>query len=56
MATAAQTEIHGYVSERFEPVRNAFLENFSRRNELGAACCVYHQGEKVVDLWGGIPR
>jgi CubicO group peptidase (beta-lactamase class C family) len=54
MATAAQTEIHGYVSKRFEPVRNAFLENFSRRNELGAACCVYHQGEKVVDLWGGI--
>jgi CubicO group peptidase (beta-lactamase class C family) len=54
MATAAQTEIHGYVSKRFEPVRNAFLENFSRRNELGAACCVYHQGEKAVDLWGGI--
>jgi CubicO group peptidase (beta-lactamase class C family) len=35
-------------------VREGFLENFSRRNELGAACCVYRHGEKVVDLWGGI--
>jgi CubicO group peptidase (beta-lactamase class C family) len=35
-------------------VRDAFLENFSSRRELGAACCVYHRGEKVVDLWGGI--
>jgi CubicO group peptidase (beta-lactamase class C family) len=35
-------------------VRDAFAENFSRRNELGAACCIYRRGEKVVDLWGGI--
>jgi CubicO group peptidase (beta-lactamase class C family) len=35
-------------------VREAFLENFERRGELGAACCIYHHGEKVVDLWGGI--
>jgi CubicO group peptidase (beta-lactamase class C family) len=35
-------------------VREAFAENFSRRKELGAVCCVYYQGEKVVDLWGGI--
>ena len=36
------------------PCGEAFRENFSRRKELGAACCVYHRGEKVVDLWGGI--
>ena len=24
------------------------------RRELGGACCVYHRGEKVVDLWGGV--
>lgn len=48
------TEIHGYTHPRFESVREAFAENFSRRHELGAACCVYHQGEKVVDLWGGV--
>jgi CubicO group peptidase (beta-lactamase class C family) len=54
MPTVPNVEIHGQVSEVFEPVRDAFLENFSRRNELGAACCVYRHGEKVVDLWGGI--
>jgi CubicO group peptidase (beta-lactamase class C family) len=30
------------------------VENFAQRNELGGACCVYQNGEKVVDLWGGI--
>jgi CubicO group peptidase (beta-lactamase class C family) len=49
-----ENEIHGFVSKGFEPVREAFAENFSRRKELGAACCVYHHGEKVVDLWGGV--
>jgi CubicO group peptidase (beta-lactamase class C family) len=47
-------EIHGSVSKGFESVRDAFEENFSSRNELGAACCVYREGEKVVDLWGGV--
>jgi CubicO group peptidase (beta-lactamase class C family) len=47
-------EIHGFVSPGYEAVRDAFAENFSRRRELGAACCVYHKGEKVVDLWGGV--
>ena len=47
-------EIHGYVSSGYESVREAFAENFARRRELGAACCVYHKGEKVVDLWGGV--
>jgi CubicO group peptidase (beta-lactamase class C family) len=35
-------------------VHAAFVENFDRRRELGAACCVYHRGQKVVDLWGGV--
>lgn len=42
------------MSGGFESVREAFAENFARRRELGAACCVYHRGEKVVDLWGGV--
>ncbi len=46
--------INGYVSPGFEAVRDVFAENFSRRDELGGACCVYHRGEKVVDLWGGV--
>ena len=46
--------ISGHVKPEFEAVREAFVENFTRRNELGAACCIYYRGEKVVDLWGGI--
>jgi CubicO group peptidase (beta-lactamase class C family) len=49
-----RSPIHGSVSKGFEPVQDAFVENFLHRKELGAACCVYHRGEKVVDLWGGI--
>ena len=54
MAGTNGFHIQGYVSCGFEPVRQAFSENFVRRRELGGACCVFHRGEKVVDLWGGI--
>lgn len=47
-------DVHGYVTAGFEGVYDAFLENFTKRNELGGACCVYRNGEKIVDLWGGI--
>src|SRR6476646_10760998 len=46
--------VEGHVSAGFEGVRDAFAENFTQRHELGGACCVYHRGEKVVDLWGGV--
>ena len=46
--------VAGFATPGFEAVREAFIENFERRKELGAACCVYYRGEKVVDLWGGI--
>jgi len=46
--------IEGHVAPGFEAVRTAFFGNFARRGELGGACCAYYQGEKVVDLWGGI--
>jgi CubicO group peptidase (beta-lactamase class C family) len=54
VAASRRSEIQGHVSHGFEAVREAFVENFSDRKELGAACCVYRHGEKVVDLWGGI--
>lgn len=44
----------GHVSHGFEAVREAFADNFAQRRELGGACCAYHRGEKVVDLWGGV--
>ena len=46
--------IHGCVSPGFEGVRDAFVENFTKRHELGGACAAYYRGEKVVNLWGGI--
>lgn len=45
--------IKGFVKPGWGPVREEFVENFKRRGEAGAACCVFFQGEKVVDLWGG---
>jgi CubicO group peptidase (beta-lactamase class C family) len=48
------SRVEGHVSPPFEAVREAFVDNFVRHRELGGACCIYHRGEKVVDLWGGI--
>ena len=45
--------IEGECSPKFAEVRSAFEENFRRRGEIGAAVCVYENGNKVVDLWGG---
>ncbi|HOX36732.1 MAG TPA: serine hydrolase domain-containing protein [Candidatus Brocadiia bacterium] len=45
--------IHGTVQPGLEQVRVEFERNFVERGEIGAACCAYHQGRKVVDLWGG---
>jgi CubicO group peptidase (beta-lactamase class C family) len=45
--------IDGYVAAGFETVRDEFERNFIDRGELGAACAIYHRGQKVVDLWGG---
>lgn len=47
-------EIHGRVTAGFEPVRDAFAENFAHRGEVGAACTAYVGGRPVVDLWGGV--
>ena len=54
LATRDHITVEGHVTPGFEPVRQAFAENFVRRGELGGACCAYHRGKRVVDLWGGI--
>jgi len=46
--------VEGAVRCGFEAVRETFADNFARRGELGGACCAYHRGQKVVDIWGGI--
>jgi CubicO group peptidase (beta-lactamase class C family) len=51
MATTTTSE--GTVATGFEPVRDAFEENFRSRNDVGAAFSAYVNGTKVVDIWGG---
>ncbi|MBU6529891.1 serine hydrolase domain-containing protein [Streptomyces sp. NPDC057245] len=46
-------DVHGTVAEDFEPVRDAFVRNFTALGDRGAAVAVYRDGRKVVDLWGG---
>ena len=46
--------IDGWVASEFEPVLDAFTANFDAHAEVGAAVCVYLDGEPVVDLWGGL--
>lgn len=49
----SEPPIGGTVAPGFEPVRDEFERNFTQRGELGAAVAAYHEGETVVDLWGG---
>jgi CubicO group peptidase (beta-lactamase class C family) len=50
---ATSFPVGGRCSSRFESVRAAFVENFEKHGELGAAFAVVFDGELVVDLWGG---
>lgn len=46
--------IEGDVAVGFERVADAFRDNFQARDELGAAFAVEREGQKLVDLWGGV--
>ena len=48
------TQISGEVASGFEAVREAFERNFTEHGDEGAAFCLYRNGVKVVDLWGGV--
>lgn len=54
MSHASTAKVSGFVTPEFAGVRTAFEENFATRGELGGACCVFLNGAKVVDLWGGV--
>jgi len=45
--------LHGDCDQRFAALAEVFAENFAIRDERGAAICVYQDGVKLVDLWGG---
>jgi len=45
--------ISGDCDPQFASVKQAFVNNFSEHQEVGAAVSVYVNNQKVVDLWGG---
>lgn len=49
----AEAKIEGFVAPGFERVRDAFAANFAAGREVGASYAVVHDGQTVVDLWGG---
>jgi len=44
---------HGFCSDGFEAVRQAFEANFDQGRELGASVAVTRNGKPEVDLWAG---
>ncbi|MDT0567283.1 serine hydrolase domain-containing protein [Streptomyces sp. DSM 3412] len=45
--------VQGHVSSGFEPVADAFADNFRHRGDTAASCVVYAGGVPVVDIWAG---
>jgi CubicO group peptidase (beta-lactamase class C family) len=45
--------IEGRCDDRFAAVRTAMETNFDEHGDVGASVAVVHDGEMVVDLWGG---
>jgi CubicO group peptidase (beta-lactamase class C family) len=49
----SQIEVQGHCASGFEAVRDAFIDNFEKYDEVGAATSVVIDGEMVVDIWAG---
>ncbi len=49
----ASDHVDGRLHPDFLPVARSF-RSMVRRYDGGAAVCIYHRGERVVDLWGGV--
>jgi CubicO group peptidase (beta-lactamase class C family) len=55
VTTTSGSTVQGDVDEGWGKVAEAFRANFEGSpGEVGAACCVYVDGQPVVDLWGGL--
>lgn len=53
-ATTLQAPVSGYCHDRFLTVRQAFEANFQSRGEVGASLSIEVDGQRMVDLWGGL--
>ncbi|MDP1794133.1 MAG: serine hydrolase domain-containing protein [Acidimicrobiales bacterium] len=45
--------VTGNYDARFQSVVDAFVRNYHDNDEVGASLCVTHEGETVIDVWGG---
>lgn len=55
-AVNEKVSVSGTVAPGFEGVVKQYEDNFYRDDvyqELGSSLCVYHRGQRVVDLWAG---
>lgn len=46
-------EVFGSCDPPLSRIADAFRSNFAEHGEIGASLCVYRNGAKVLDLWGG---
>jgi CubicO group peptidase (beta-lactamase class C family) len=46
-------KVEGTCDPKFNRVKDVFVENFEKRNEVGAAAAVMLDGKSVVDIWAG---
>jgi CubicO group peptidase (beta-lactamase class C family) len=51
---AMRPRVHGTAAPDFEPVRQLFEQQMRIMAEDKAQLCVYHRGEKVIDLWASM--
>ena len=51
MFSKRKVSVKGVVEAQFEPVREAFQENFTNGEEVSAQLSVVQDGKVVVDLW-----
>ena len=51
---SATIELNGFCKEGWEPVKQAFEDNFTQRFERGGSVSVVFKGDTVVDLWAGV--
>ncbi|MEQ1781960.1 MAG: serine hydrolase domain-containing protein [Hyphomonadaceae bacterium] len=46
-------EIAGDCDPSFSRVTDVFRANFEEHGDIGASLCIYRDGQKIIDLWGG---
>jgi CubicO group peptidase (beta-lactamase class C family) len=52
-ARGADFPLAGSFDAEYQAVVDAFIENFTVEDEVGAACSIMIRGRTVVDIWGG---